>query len=71
MRHVGAKDVLELNHVRGRRHVIEIKRRNPIDVLEDPRKLAGHGLDLSLGKAQTGQLGNVQYLLSLNHGGRF
>jgi hypothetical protein len=71
MRQIGPQHVLKLNHVRGRRDVIEVKRSNPIDVLEDARKLPGHGFDLSLGKAQASQLRNVEYLLSLDHGGRF
>lgn len=71
MRHIGPKHVLKLNHVRGRRHVVEIKRSDPINVLEDPRKLPGHGLDLCLSEAQASQFCHVQYLLSLDHGGRF
>ncbi len=71
MRNVGPQHVLELNNVRGRRHVLKIQRSNSINVLEDPRKLPGHRLDLGLAEAEAGQLRHMQYLLALNHGGRF
>ncbi len=71
MRHVGPQHVLQLDHVRGRLYVVEVELGDPVDVLEDPRKLPGHRLDLLLGEAEAGQLRHVQYLLSLDHGGRF
>ena len=71
VRHVGTQDVLQLDHVRGRLDVIEVQLGDPVDVLEDPRELARHALDLLLGEAEAGQLCHVQYLLSLDHGGRF
>jgi hypothetical protein len=71
VRPVGPKHVLKLNNVRGRRYVVKIQRSNSIDVLEDPRKLPGHSLNLCVAETQAGQPGNVKYLLSLNHGGRF
>jgi hypothetical protein len=54
MRHIRPQRILELNDVGGRRYVLEVKRGDSIDVLEDPRKLAGHGLDLSLTEAEAG-----------------
>lgn len=71
MRHIGPQHVLELNNMRRRRDALKVKRSNSIDVLEDARKLPGHGLDLSLAEAQAGQLRHVQYLLPIDHGGRF
>lgn len=71
MRQIGSQYVLKLNYVRGRRYVLKVKRGNSINVLEDPGKLSGHSLDLSLAEAQASQLRYVEYLLSLNHGGRF
>jgi hypothetical protein len=71
MRDVGAQNVLQLYHVRGRLDPVEVQSGNSVDVLEDARELAGHPLDLILGEAEAGQLRNVQYLLSLDHGGRF
>jgi hypothetical protein len=71
VRQIGPKHVLELNYMRGRLDSTEVQRGYAIDVLEDSRKLSGHRLDLSLGEAQAGQLRNVEYLLSLDHGGRF
>lgn len=71
MGNVSAQNILQLDHVRGRLNVIEVKLGDPVDVLEDPRELAGHPLDLLLGEAEAGQLCHVQYLLSLDHGGRF
>ena len=57
---VWPQHVLKLDYVRSGRHAAEIKRRDPIDVLQDPGKLAGHPLDLSLLKAQPGQLRDVR-----------
>ena len=66
---VGAQDVLQLDDVRGRLDLVEVERGDPVDVLEDPGELAGHPLDLLLGEAEPGQLRDVQYLFSLDHGG--
>jgi len=71
MGHISAQDVLQLDHVRGRFDIVEVQLGDPVDVLEDPRELARHPLDLPLGEAEAGQLRHVQYLLSLDHGGRF
>jgi len=68
---VGAQDVLQLDHVRGRLDVVEVQLGDPVDVLENPRELARHPLDLLLGEAEAGQLRYVKYLLALDHGGRF
>ena len=38
----GAQHVLELDHVRGRLDAVEVELGDPVDVLEDPRELAGH-----------------------------
>ena len=47
---VGAQDVLERDHVRGRLDPVEVELGDPVDVLEDPRELARHRLDLLLGE---------------------
>ena len=60
MRLVRAQHVLELDHVGGRLDVVEVELADPVDVLEDPRELAGHPLDLLLGEAEAGQPGDVQ-----------
>lgn len=67
MWHIGPKHVLKLNHVRSRRDVIKVKRSNSIDVLEDPRKLPGHSLNLHLTEAQASQSGDMKYLLPIDH----
>jgi len=41
---------------------------DPVDVLEDPGKLARHRVDFVLGQAETGQPCNVKNLLPLDHG---
>lgn len=48
-------------------NVVEIELSDPIDVLEDPRKLSGHRLHLPLREAQPGELRNVQHLISVDH----
>lgn len=54
--------------MRGRRYVVQIQLADPPDVVEDSGELAGHPLHLGLGKPQPGQLGDVKYLLPLDHG---
>ena len=66
-RHVRPQHVLQRDHVRGRLDPLEVELADPVDVLEDPRELAGHLLDLLLGEAEAGQPGHVQYLLALDH----
>ncbi len=69
MRLIGPQDVLQFDHVRGGRYVVEVEGGDPVNVLEDARELAGHRLDLLLGEPQASQPGYVQYLLALDHGG--
>jgi hypothetical protein len=56
-----------LDDVRGGRDVLEIELGDPIDVLEDPRELPGHALDLLVGEPQPRQARDVEHLLSLDH----
>ena len=69
VRQVGPQHVLQLDHVRGGLDVVEVERGDPVDVLEDPRELPGHRLDLLVAEAEPGQLGDVENLLALDHGG--
>ena len=54
--------------MRGRLDVVEVERGDPVDVLEDPRELAGHPLDLLLGELEPREPGDVQDLLAIDHG---
>jgi len=67
MRHIRPQHILKLNHMRRRLNPVEVQRGYAVDMLEDPRKLPSHRLNLFIGEAQPGQLRNVQYLRSLNH----
>ena len=53
--------------MRGRLDLVEVERGDPVDVLEDPRELAGHPLDLVLGELEPRQAGDVQDLLAIDH----
>ena len=46
---------------------VEVELIHPLDVAEDVRELAGHRLDLVLGKLKPGQRGDVQYLVAGDH----
>ena len=63
----GAQHVLELDHVRGRLDPVEVELGDPVDVLEDPRELAGHPLDLLVGEPQAGEPRDVQDLVAVDH----
>jgi hypothetical protein len=53
--------------VRGRLDPVEIERGDPLDVLEDPRQLAGHPLDLVVGQPKACQPSYVEDLLAVDH----
>ena len=55
--------------MRGRLDPVEVELGDPVDVLEDPRQLARHPLDLLVGEPQPGQPRDVQHLLPVDHGG--
>lgn len=67
MWHIRPQHVLELNDMRGRRHVLQIKLTDSVDVRKDPGKLPGHRLDLLLRQTQPGKLRHMKYLLPLDH----
>src|SRR5207248_2996891 len=55
---VGPEHVLQGDHVGGRLDAVEVELGDVLDVLEDPRQLAGHPLDLLVVELQAGQPGD-------------
>src|SRR3954451_10057981 len=62
-----AQHVLELDDMAGRLDVVQLELLDLLDVVEDPRQLRGHLLDLVLGQPQARKLGDVQYLVAADH----
>ena len=65
---VGAQHVLDLDDVRGRRHVGEVAElADLLDVVEDARELLAHALELLLAQLEAGEAGDVEDLVTAQH----
>src|SRR5512133_1573688 len=64
---VGPQDVIEVDDVRGRLDPLEVELVDAVDVLENPRELARHRLDLVVCEPEAGEAGDVQHLLAIDH----
>lgn len=68
MRHIRPEHPLDVDYPGGRLNPFKVEPADPVDVVEDRRKLGAHGFDLLLGQPEAGQAGNMQNFFTLDHG---
>ena len=61
----------DVDHVRCRRHAVQVELADLLDVIEHLGELGGHPLDIVIAQLEPGQTGDVKDLRTIKHGGRF